>query len=592
MKKVTLYLLIHFFAVNTYAQYYLRGEIKNDKNQPLPFARIFIHSLKLFINSGATDGSFGINTHQLYDSLTIIIDDYEPATIKVKTDEWQKIVLKPTVLSASKNPHKLISLTNGSNNDVVSQSFKDDETYFKLVENDFVQADTHSKTVFSLNVNKASYSNVRRFINMSSEVPPDAVRVEELLNYFNLNYKEPINPTQLFNVESKLTSCPWDSKEQLLFINVSAKKIDFKNIPPGNFVFLIDISASMDLPNRLDLIKSAFQLFVKNIRPIDSVSIVTYGEKVEIALQKTPGSDKQKILAVIENLQPAGETPGEMGIKIAYQMALKGFIKGGTNRVILATDGDFNVGESSEKGLEELMLNQRQTGIYLTILGVGVGNLKDSKLQTLAKKGNGNYAYLDDINEAQKVFVKELTQTLYAVADNVSMSVQFNPGIVKKYRLIGFDNKKEAIVSNDKFLEGGEIGSGSSVMAIFEIIPNEKKGAEMNKLDELAKLTLRYKSGLDSSIKKEVFSALNNPCLLDSAENCYQFAAAVTMFGLKLKQSKYFKNGNWSMIELLANHSADKSNHLQSDFLKIIQKTKKAYKEPINRRNKKRFILF
>jgi Ca-activated chloride channel family protein len=238
------------------------------------------------------------------------------------------------------------------------------------------------------------------------------------------------------------------------------------------------------------------------------------------------------------------------------------------------------------------MLNQRQTGIYLTILGVGVGNLKDSKLQTLAKKGNGNYAYLDDINEAQKVFVKELTQTLYAVADNVSMSVQFNPRLVKKYRLIGFDNKKEAIISNDKFLEGGEIGSGSSVMAIFEIIPNEKKDTEMNKLDELATLTLQFKSGLDSSIKKELFSALNNAYLLDSVENFYQFATAVTMFGLILKQSKYFKNVNWSMIESLANHSADKSNYLQSDFLKIIEKAKKVYKEPINRRNKKRFILF
>ncbi len=473
MKKLLLYGFLIIFALPAFSQYYLRGEVRDEKNLPLPNAKIFVHSARAFYYSGASYGSFGITTQKLYDSLTISLDGYETKTIRVKTDIWQNIVLKIAANTASKNKPKLISVTKDLKQSSKLNWFTGDETYFQLVENEFVNAVGFPNTGFSLNVNKASYSNVRRFLNMQSPVPPDAVRVEELINYFNLHYREPINE-DVFNIESQLTSCPWNPQKQLLFLNINAKKLDLDKVPPSNFVFLIDVSGSMDMPNRLPLLKAAFQLFVKNLRPIDTVSIVTYGGSVGIWLQPTRGRKKKSIMRSIEELTAAGDTPGESAIRMAYRVAAASFIKGGNNRVILATDGDFNVGENSEKALDELITKQRQTGVYLTCLGVGMGNFKDSKLQTLAKKGNGNYAYLDDINEAEKVLVKELTQTFYAVADDVFMNVQFNPGMVKQYRLMGFDNKKDALADSSNDLEGGEIGSGNSALAIFEIVPTQQ----------------------------------------------------------------------------------------------------------------------
>lgn len=575
-----------------FSQYYLRGEIKNEQNQPLSYAKIFVHSIRAIYYSGANSGSFGISTHKLVDSITITLEDYQPLTLAVQANAWQHIVLKPLPTVSSKASQKLISISNDSKQENSDQTFSDDETYFKLVENDFTQADDRSNTSFSLNVNKASYSNVRRFLNMSSQVPPDAIRVEELVNYFNLNYQEPKAPS-IFHVHPVLTNNPWNKEEQLLFINISAKKINLDKIPPCNFVFLIDVSASMELPNRLSLIKSAFQLFVKNLRPIDTVSIVTYGENVEVSLSATSGAQQERILTAIEKLEPYGETPGESGIKLAYQVANTQFIKNGNNRVILATDGDFNVGEKSEKGLDELITMERKTGIYLTCIGVGTGNLKDSKLQTLAKKGNGNYVYLDNQKEAERVFVKELTQTLYAVANNASMNIHFNPSLVKKYRLIGFDNKKEVLKTNEKTMEGGEVGSGSSVIAIFEIIPTEENNciAFDQSGKEIAKLSLTYQSIEDSTWSKDNFSVPLRLYNIDSTEKAYQFLAAVTMFGLQLKQSKYFNEVNWSFIENFARKSADQNNFLQNEFLGLIAKAKKVYQYS-EKRNKKKYLVF
>ena len=424
---------------------------------------------------------------------------------------------------------------------------------------------------------------------MQSPVPPDAVRVEEMVNYFNLHYREP-EAGDIFRIESQLTSCPWNTERQLLFLNINAKKIDLQKVPPGNFVFLIDVSGSMDMPNRLPLLKAAFQLFVKNLRPIDTVSIVMYGGTVGIWLQPTSGADKDKISKSIEELTAAGDTPGESAIRAAYTLAENTFIKGGNNRIILATDGDFNVGEKSERALDELITKERQTGVYLTCLGVGMGNFKDSKLQTLAKKGNGNYAYIDDINEAEKVLVKELTQTFYAVADNVFMNVQFNPTLVKEYRLIGFDNRKDAVQDASSDLEGGEIGSGSSTLAIFEILPAQPEIlAKINAATaNIAEVNLRY-NYIDTITKKLFYQVKNNFQVIDSLDREFKFAAAVTMFGLKIKQSKYFNNIDWSLIKSVANASADKTNYLQNEFLQQIDKAAKIYsvkKKKKGRKNK------
>jgi Ca-activated chloride channel family protein len=422
---------------------------------------------------------------------------------------------------------------------------------------------------------------------MKSAVPPDAVRTEEMINYFNLHYREP-DHNDLFRFESQLTSCPWDMEKQLLILNINAKKLDLNMVPPGNFVFLIDASGSMDMPNRLPLLKAAFQMFVKNLRPIDTVSIVTYGGTVGIWLKPTGGAEKEKIIQSIEELSAMGDTPGEAAIMTAYAIARSTFNKNGSNRVILATDGDFNVGLSSEKALEDLITKERQGNIYLTCLGVGMGNFKDSKLATLAKKGNGNYAYIDDIKEAEKVLVKELTQTLYAVADDVFMNLKFNAALVKEYRLIGFDNRRDAVADSSIDLEGGEIGSGNNVLAIFEIIPASDKLfiTETLPKDIIANIEMRYSLCDDTAHLLLKNACLSNYTEFKNLDKDLQFATAVAMFGLKIKQSKYIKQVDWKDIKQLATESYNPESYLQTEFLQLIDKAEAIYTTKKRKKNK------
>ena len=587
MKKRILYIPILLFAFTANAQRYVRGEIKDEKNQPLQNVKIRLHSNNHLYFTGST-GGFGITTNSVYDSLTLSLDGYEPKTLKVNSDQWQYITLKILPSNVNKNRPKLISVTKDLNQTSRLNWYISDETYFQLVENEYVNAAKYPNTGFSLNVNKASYSNVRRFINMKSIVPPDAVRTEEMINYFNLHYNEP-KDNETFSLTSQLTSCPWDEEKQLLLLNINARKINLDKIPPGNFVFLIDASGSMDMPNRLPLLKAAFQLFVKNLRAIDTVSIVTYGGTVGIWLQPTSGAEKEKITKSIEELTASGDTPGEAAIMTAYALANRTFIKGGSNRVILATDGDFNVGITSEKALEDLITKERQSGVYLTCLGVGMGNFKDSKLETLAKKGNGNYAYLDDIHEAEKVLVKELTQTFYGVADDVFMNIKFNPEFVKQYRLIGFDNRRDAVADSTIDLEGGEIGSGNSVMAIFEILPANDNLYKVDFFpkEKLASVELRYSLCNDTAHAVFVSSCLANYTEFKNIDKELKFATAVAMFGLKIKQSKYIKNADWLEIQEIASEAYDPKSYLQTEFLQLVEKAQSMYNRKKNKKPKK-----
>ncbi len=570
------------------AQYYLRGEVKDEKNSPLQNVKIVLHSTNLPYASGV-GGAFGIITSLETDSLTFSMEGYQEVSLSAKTTKYLTVVMKMLPFTASLQKNHLLSFTRDLQLPGQRRLVVADETYNPIIENEFMKTDKYPVMGLALNVDRASYSNIRRFINMNSQVPEDAVRIEEMLNYFNFNYIPPEDDS-VFSVISQLTSCPWNTDNQLFFIQVCSKKINLDKVPPSNLVFLIDVSGSMDMPNRLTLLKASFRKLVQNLRPIDTVSIVVYGGVVGVMLQPTSGSQKEKILEAIEDLNAGGFTPGEAGIRQAYRLAQSKFIKGGNNRVILATDGDFNVGQTGEKELEDLILHMKQGGIYLTCLGVGMGNYKDSKIEILAKKGNGNFAYLDNEREGEKVLVKELTQTLYAVADDVYMNVSFNPRLVSQYRLIGFDNKKSALEDTSTVLEGGEIGSGHSLMAVFEIEPtlrNMNQTDDQWVKDEVGNIKIHYTKPGDKLVRNYIHRCPFNYKELDSTEKYIQFTTAVCMFGGLLRESPYLKNSNWDDILDIARTSMDDTNPLHREFLDLVAKAKKIYGNKNSRKRKK-----
>lgn len=558
-------------AVATDAQYYFRGEVKDATGYPLPLVRIQVHSSNSFYYSGST-GSFGFPSTTMKDTISFWLNGYEEKKILLTSSEYSHITLKPST-PVSSPKRKLLSITGNKMPEPNALQLSGGETYSSQVENKFNFTKDFPLTGFAMNVDKASYSNMRRFINMGSIVPVDAVRIEEMLNYFPQKFSEPL-PGSRFHVKSQLTDCPWNHSNKLLLMQMQAAKINYDSLPPSNFVFLVDVSGSMDQPNRLPLLQTAFRLMVQNLRAVDTVSMIVYGGTVAVVLQPTSGNDKEKIMQVVDSLAAGGDTPGESAIRQAYTLAQSQFIKGGNNRVILATDGDFNVGEVSEEALMQLITQKQQTGIYLTCLGVGMGNYKDSKLEVLAKKGNGNFAYLDNIVEAEKVLVKELTQTLYAVADDAYLNMIFDARYVKQYRLIGYDNRRDVLTDSSSILEGGEIGTGHTVTAVFEVEMN----APIDSFFVMAEAELRYHTVDTKEKVLEKYPFTNNYVSLYTADSSYRLAAAVTMFGLMLKQSPYLRIHNWDILINLLMSCVDPTDYWQSELLQLVRKAKELYK--------------
>jgi Ca-activated chloride channel family protein len=566
------------------AQYYIRGDVKDQNNEPLQNVKIYRPSTHSIYYSGVT-GGFGIPSSSIFDSLILSKDGYVSQNLKIKTTEYQSNIMKMMPVELKPHKQKLISLTTSKEGSLYPMAYYNGESYSNLIENDFIKTNSDYETTFSMRIDKASYSNVRRFINQDTKVPPDAVRIDEMLNYFNFNYKEP-DKGNVFRIESQLTDCPWNSDHRLLFLNLSAKKLNLERVPPSNFVFLIDVSGSMDQPNRLPLLKESFQLLVKNLRQQDTVSIVIYGGSVGVWLAPTSGAEKQKISKAIEELYASGDTPGEAAIRTAYKLAESTFMKKGNNRIILATDGDFNIGQNSEKDLEELIAKEKETGVYLTCLGVGMGNYKDSKIEVLAKKGNGNFAYIDDIREAEKVLVTEFTQTLYSVASNVNISIKFNPDLIKEYRLIGYDNKKNVLADNGNELEGGEVGSASGNTVLFEIIPAKRDSLYQGKPDA-AVVSVHYRLPPDTMEQNLNYHCPAVYIPFDQLDKSLQFATSVAMFGLKLRQSKYFPDEDWDAIKNIALSAITPDDYLQTEFLQLVDKSKEIYEKGKKRRRRK-----
>ncbi len=539
-------------------------------NQRLPSVKISTAAGKQVYKSD-TYGNFGFASPLAADTLTFSYDGYDTLCTVVKADEYARIVLKPlpsSVIFTKDNLSVIIQ-----NKEPGGEGNYKGETYRHIDEFNFLNAAQSPGIAFSANINRASYSNVRRLINeMEYLLPPYAVRIEEMLNYFNFSYTEP-GKDSVFHAASWLTTCPWNEESRLLFVNVSARKIDMSHIPPNNLVFVIDVSGSMDMANKLPLIKSGFIKMVRNLRPIDTVSIITFGESVNLLLEAVSGKEKEKITSVIEKLSADGPTPGEPAIRLAFDVARKRLIKNGNNRIILAADGDFNVGMSSEKELMALIEREKQKGIYLTCLGVGSGNYKESKLSMLAKKGNGNFAYIDNEQEAERVLVTDLTKTLFTVADNVYLSMNFNPAAIKSYRLLGYENENTMLKDTLTKLKGGEIGSGHSLMAIFEVKPGGSAAAN----EWLAKLQVHYSIPLQSSQYNDEFVFNDTAGLLKDADASLKKAISVVMFGIKLKDDEHAKEFSWRSLQKLAAGCFDRNKFLEKEFLDLIGKAKKMY---------------
>lgn len=466
------------------------------------------------------------------------------------------------------------------------------EEYKSFSQNNFQKALDVPLSTFSIDVDVASYSNMRRFINNGQMPPADAIRTEELLNYFTYDYPAPQGKDPV-SITTEVSSAPWNQQHRLVHIGIKAKEIAIDNLPASNLVFLIDVSGSMDSQNKLPLLKSSLKLLVQKLRPQDRVAIVTYANHTEEVLPSTSCEDKQKILSVIENLHAGGGTAGSDGIQRAYRIAEANFIKGGNNRIILSTDGDFNIGPSSPQELEKLIETKRSSGIYLTVLGFGMGNYKDNRIQTLAEKGNGNHAYIDNLTEAKKVLVNEFGGTLFTVAKDVKIQVEFNPAKVQAYRLIGYESRLlEDKDFNDDTKDAGEMGAGHSVTALYEIIPvgvksnllgdidplkyqkTEKKEEKKSLTDspELLTLKLRYKQpDSDKSSKMEVSVIDKNTSLNNASEN-FRFSAAVAGFGMLLHDSKYKNDLTYDDVIRLARKATryDPEGY-RKEFIRLVE---------------------
>jgi Ca-activated chloride channel family protein len=462
------------------------------------------------------------------------------------------------------------------------------EGYAAIDENPYFLARERALSTFSVDVDRASYSNVRRFLNEGSKPPKDAVRIEELVNYFPYSYAEPRGNDPV-SITTSIASAPWNRSHRLVMIGLKARSIPTESLPPNNLVFLIDVSGSMDEPNKLPLVKSAFELLVNQLRPQDRVAIVVYAGNAGLVLPSTSGSKKETILEAITRLEAGGSTAGGAGLRLAYNVAQENFIRGGNNRVILATDGDFNVGESSDAQMVRLIEDRRKTGVFLTTLGFGTGNIKDSKLEQLADKGNGNYAYVDNILEAKKVFVRELGATLRTVAKDVKLQVEFNPRKVAAYRLIGYENRllNDQDFSDDS-KDAGDMGAGHTVTALYEIVPvgaprdslipqgtdlryqEPRQVASVGSGDEMLFVKLRYKD-TDGSTSKLMTHPVKDA--LSSQNSDFAFASAVAEFGLLLRDSKYRGNSSFASVAELARATlGDDPDGLRREFVALVEK--------------------
>ena len=478
------------------------------------------------------------------------------------------------------------------------------ETYKGFTENRFNDPKSTPLSTFAVDVDAASYSNVRRYINMGQLPPKDAVRIEEMINYFNYDLSGPSNNDPVA-IHTELSVAPWNVKHRLLRIGLKAKSIETEKLPPSNLIFLIDVSGSMSGANRLPLVQASLKMLVDQLRKTDHVAIVTYAGSAEVKLASTSGKEKTKIKEAIETLNSGGSTAGGAGLKMAYQIARQNFLKGGNNRIILASDGDFNVGASSDEDMEALVSKEQESGISLSVLGFGMGNLKDSKMETIADKGHGNYAYIDNISEAKKAMVTEFGGTLFTIAKDVKLQIEFNPDKVQAYRLVGYENRllEKEDFNNDKKI-GGDMGVGHTVTALYEIIPAGVKDEFTTSVDplkyqkteksagngssEMVTIKFRYKNPDSKKSQMQQVSIKDVSIALKQTSNDFRFASAVAELGLLLRDSEYKQQSDFS--SLIARAKTAKGiddNGYRAEFIGLAESAKLLSKSSVNAQGEK-----
>jgi Ca-activated chloride channel homolog len=464
-----------------------------------------------------------------------------------------------------------------------SQNFNT-ESYDRIVDNPFLSPSENPLSTFSIDVDTASYSNIRRFLTEKQMPPKDAVRIEEMLNYFSYKYPVPTNEHP-FSVNIDAVNCPWNSENRLVRIGLKAKDITSDKRPACNLVFLIDVSGSMQDANKLPLLQRALGLLVENLSANDRVALAVYAGSSGLVLDSTPSTEKKKIIRAIEKLNAGGSTHGSAGIELAYATAAENFIKGGVNRVILCTDGDFNVGVTSVGDLTRLITDKAKSGVFLTVLGFGMGNYKDSTLEKLADMGNGNYGYIDTFPEARKLLVEQMNGTLVTVAKDVKIQIEFNPTQVAAYRLIGYENRllrKEDF--NDDSKDAGEIGAGHTVTALYEVVPVGKTVAlpnvdplkyqtpasEVSSSPELLTTKLRYKFPDSDNSQLMSLPFVDRGATFASANSDFKFIAAVASFGMLLRDSEYKGSSTFDLVSQWANQGVDGSEY-RDEFIELVE---------------------
>lgn len=465
---------------------------------------------------------------------------------------------------------------------------QNDEEYNYIKENGYTAVSSAPLSTFSADVDTASYTNVRRMIDDGMDVPPDAVRIEEFINYFDYDYTDP-SDGEPFAVHTELSDCPWNDETELLMVGINTKGFDavLDERPAMNLVFLIDVSGSMYDDNKLPLVQKSFSMLTDNLTAADRVSIVTYAGSDEVVLEGADGNDRKKILRAINDLEAGGSTAGAAGINTAYDIAQKYFIDGGNNRVILATDGDLNVGLSSESELTRLIEEKRESGVFLSVLGFGTGNYKDNRLEALADYGNGNYSYIDSEKEAKKVLVDEMSGTLFTVAKDVKFQLEFNPANVKGYRLIGYENRVMAAEDfNDDTKDAGEIGAGHSVTVLYEIVPADSKmelgeselkyasDSEGVMGDELLTVNIRYKEP-EGSESKLLTYPVNKSLYSDKMSADMNFASCVAEFGMLLRNSRYIGDVTYKDVSAQLSKYDYSDDDYKDEFIYLVNTMKR-----------------